>query len=217
MNRERKAATVDEIAAQIEAADAVFAVDYRGLSVPQAAALRSRLREADATFRVVKNTLTLRAADRAGSDALKALLDGPTALTFVRGDAALAARALADSARATSVLDFKGGVLDGSALSAEDVSAIARLPTRDVLYAQLVGTVAHPLGGLVRALGALVGGLAVQLREIADRGLVGGGGAAAPGPAEPDAGAGAAPDNPHENPPDAASHPEQAPASKEDA
>src|SRR6266536_132946 len=91
MNREQKAAAIEEIAAQIQEAQAVFAVDYRGISVPQAAELRTKLRDADATFRVVKNSLTERAADQAGADALKALLDGPTAMTFVRGDAASSA------------------------------------------------------------------------------------------------------------------------------
>ena len=94
MNREQKAAAVAEIAESIKEADAVFAVDYRGISVPQAAELRTHLRDADATFRVVKNSLTERAADEAGAEALKALLEGPTALTFVRGDAALAAKAM---------------------------------------------------------------------------------------------------------------------------
>jgi large subunit ribosomal protein L10 len=87
----------------------VFAVDYRGTSVPQAAELRVRLRDAEATFRVVKNTLSERAADQAGADTLKALLEGPTALTFVHGDAALAAKAIATFARETDTLALKGG------------------------------------------------------------------------------------------------------------
>jgi len=91
VDRDQKAAVVDEIAGQIEQAQAIFAVDYRGISVPEAAELRERLRPADATFRIVKNSLTERAADKAGADTLAPLLDGPTALTFVKGDAALAA------------------------------------------------------------------------------------------------------------------------------
>ena len=91
MNREQKAAAIAEIVAQINESEAVYAVDFRGISVPQAADVRTRLRDADASFRVVKNTLTERAADEAGADTLKALLEGPTALTFVRGDAATAA------------------------------------------------------------------------------------------------------------------------------
>jgi large subunit ribosomal protein L10 len=180
MNREQKAAAVAEIATRIQESDAVFAVDYRGLSVPQAAQLRAKLREADARFQVVKNTLTLRAADQAGAEALKALLVGPTALTYVRGDAAAAAKAIRDYARATDLLPFKGGLLDGNPVTPDDISAIARLPSRDVLYQQLVGVVAHPIAGLARTLNALIGGLAVALGQIQEKGLVGGEAPAAP-------------------------------------
>src|ERR671920_1175040 len=134
MNRDQKAAAIAEIAHNIEESDAVFAVDYRGISVPQAAELRTKLREADTRFTIVKNTLTERAADQAGADALKALLEGPTALAFVRGDAAAAAKAIADYARATELLPFKGGLMDGEGLSPDDIRAISRLPSRDVLY-----------------------------------------------------------------------------------
>ncbi|MBV8955413.1 MAG: 50S ribosomal protein L10 [Solirubrobacterales bacterium] len=179
MNRDQKAAVVEEIAEQIQSAEAIFAVDYRGLSVAQAADLRGRLRDADAKFRIVKNSLSERAADKAGAEALKPLLEGPTALALVRGDAALAAKALNDTARTLRILDFKGGVLNGNALSADDVRAIARLPGREMLHAQLVGTVAAPLTALVRTLNAMIGGLALQLQAIADQGLVGGGAPAA--------------------------------------
>lgn len=194
MNKEEKAAVVEEIAGQIQEADAILAVDYRGISVPDAASLRARLRDADATFRVVKNSLTERAADQAGVEALRALLDGPTALTFVRGDAATAAKALSDFARGPAALQFKGGFMDGEELTVEQIQAIARLPARHLLYTQLVGTVAAPLTGLVRGLNGLLGGLAVQLQQIVERGLLSGGaGSAEPelpapeGPAEPDA------------------------------
>jgi large subunit ribosomal protein L10 len=173
MNREQKAAAIAEIAGEIQEAQAVFAVDYRGISVPQAAELRAKLREADTRFRVVKNTLTERAADQAGAESLKALLEGPTALAFVRGDAAAAAKALADYARATDLLPFKGGLLDGEALDSDQIRAISRLPSRDVLYGQLVGIVASPISGLARTLQALISGLAIQLGAIQEQGLVG--------------------------------------------
>ncbi len=166
MNREQKAATIEALAAEIDGADAVFAVDYRGMSVAQAAELRAKLREADASFQVVKNSLTERAADQVGAESLKALLNGPTALTFVRGDAALAAKAVADQARATQLLPFKGGVMNGDVLDADQIRAISRLPSREVLYGQLVGIVASPISGLVRTLNALVGGLAVALGQV---------------------------------------------------
>ena len=166
MNREQKAATIEAIAAEIDAAEAVFAVDYRGISVPQAAELRTKLREAETSFTVVKNSLTERAADQVGAESLKPLLTGPTALAFVRGDAATAAKAIADYARATQLLPFKGGLLNGEALEADQIRAISRLPARDVLYGQLVGIVASPVSGLVRTLNALVGGLAVALGQV---------------------------------------------------
>jgi large subunit ribosomal protein L10 len=169
MNRDEKAAVVDEIAGQIKASEAVFAVDYRGLTVAQAADLRAKLRDADASFRVVKNSLTERAADRAGAELLKQFLVGPTALTIVRGDAALAAKTLNDTARLLRLLEFKGGLMNGSALSAQDVTAIARLPSRDVLNGQLVGMVAAPLVGLVRGLNGLLSGVAVALGQVLEQ------------------------------------------------
>jgi large subunit ribosomal protein L10 len=166
LNREQKAAVIDEIAAEIQEADAIYAVDYRGISVPAAAELRTKLRDADATFRIVKNTLTERAADKAEIAELKELLEGPTALTFVRGDAALAAKALNDHGRATETLAFKGGFMNGAALSPDEIRSIARLPAREVLYGQLVGMVASPITGLARGLGSLLGGLAVALGQV---------------------------------------------------
>jgi large subunit ribosomal protein L10 len=166
MNREQKAAAIAEIVAQIRESDAVFAVDFRGISVPQAADVRTRLRDADASFRVVKNTLTERAADEAGAESLKPLLAGPTALTFVRGDAAMAAKTIATFNRETQLLTFKGGMLEGEVLDAEQILAISRLPSRDVLYGQLVAMVAAPITGLARGLNALLSGVAIALNEV---------------------------------------------------
>src|ERR671914_2616519 len=177
MNRDQKTAVVEEVATQIQESEAVFAVDYRGISVPQAAELRTKLNDAGARFRVVKNTLTELAVDRAGADSLKELLDGPTAFTFVAaegGDVALAAKALAQFRRETELLEFKGGVMNGEPLTAEQIGEIARLPAKDVLYGQVVGMIASPITGLVRTLNALIAGLAIQLKQIAEQGLVGG-------------------------------------------
>jgi large subunit ribosomal protein L10 len=186
LNRDQKAAVIDEVAGQISGSEAVYALDYRGISVPQAAELRTKLRDADATFRVVKNTLGERAADKAGAEGLKELLEGPTAMTFVRGDAAAAAKALRDFRRGTgnTLLEFKGGWMNGAPLTGDQVDAIAQLPSRDVLNARLVGMVASPLTGLVTAMNNLIAGLARQLQAIADQGLVGGG-APAPAPEAP--------------------------------
>jgi len=174
MNRDEKAQAIEEIAAQIEGSEAIFAVDYRGISVPQAAELRGRLREADASFRVVKNRLTKRAADQAGEDRLAELLQGPTALTFVRGDTAQAAKAISTFNREHEVLTFKGGFMGELSLDEEKFKSIARLPAREVLDGQLAGVVASPLTGLVRGLGSMIQGLALQLGQIAEKGLVSG-------------------------------------------
>lgn len=181
MNRDQKAAMVDRIAAQLESAEAVIAIDYRGLSVKQAVDLRQSLTDAGAKFQVAKNTLTERAAEKAGADPIKPLLDGPTALTFVNGDVALAAKVLATFRRQNHVLEFKGGQMGVEALTIDQIEAIAKLPARDVLYGQFVGVVASPITGLVRGLNALISGLAIQLGAIAEQGLIGGG--AAPGEA----------------------------------
>src|SRR5271166_5972029 len=169
MNRDQKAVAIAEIATHIDESDAIFAVDYRGISVAQLAELRAKLRESDATFKVVKNSLTERAADQAGVETLKDFLSGPTALTFVRGDVATAAKAVADYARTTQLLPFKGGLMGGSALDVDQIRSLSRLPSREVLYGQLVGVVASPVSGLVRTLGALVGGLAVALGQVRDK------------------------------------------------
>jgi large subunit ribosomal protein L10 len=172
MDKEQKTALVKELAEELKDAEAIFAVDYRGISVPQAAELRSGLRDADARFRVVKNRLTLRAADEAGTESLKEYLEGPTALTFVKGDAALAAKTLFRLGSEWELLSYKGGLMEGEALDPDSFVAIARLPGRDQLNAQFAGVVASPLTGLVRGLGSMIQGLALQLGQIAEQGLV---------------------------------------------
>jgi large subunit ribosomal protein L10 len=184
MNREQKAAAIAEIAANIEGSQAILAVDYRGISVPQIAELRAGLREADTTFKVVKNSLTERAADESGAEDLKPLLAGPTALAFVRGDVAMAAKAIADYSRTTQVLAFKGGLMDGAVIDIEQIRSLSRLPSRQVLYGQLVGVVASPVSGLVRSLGALLGGLAVALGQVREQREQNEGPATAPARAE---------------------------------
>jgi large subunit ribosomal protein L10 len=186
MNREEKSQTIQEIAAQIEGAEAIFAVDYRGISVPQAAELRGKLRETDSSFRVVKNRLTKRAAEQVGEDRLGDLLVGPTALTFVRGDTAAAAKAITTFNKEHDILTYKGGLMGETVLDEAAFKSIARLPSREVLVGQFAGIVASPLTGIVRGLNALIQGLASQLGQIADQGLVTGEAPAA-APAEPEA------------------------------
>lgn len=208
MNREEKSAAIQEIAAQIEASEAIFAVDYRGISVPQAAELRSKLREADASFRVVKNRLTKIAADQVGEERLADLLSGPTALTFVRGDTAHAAKAITTFNKEHEVLTYKGGFMDATSLDETAFKSIAKLPSREVLNGQLAGVVASPLTGLVRGLGGMIQGLALQLGQIAEKGLVTGESPAADEAGEADS------ESPPEADPAAEEKAEEAPAAE---
>jgi large subunit ribosomal protein L10 len=198
MNREEKSATIQEIAAQIEESEAIFAVDYRGISVPQAAELRAKLRESDASFRIVKNRLTKLAAEKAGEDRLAELLQGPTALAFVRGDTASAAKAISTFNKEHEVLTFKGGFMEGLVLDEGKFKSIAKLPSREVLYGQFAGIVASPITGVVRGLNALIQGLVSQLGQIADQGLVTGEAPAAAPAEEPAAEEAPADDAPEE-------------------
>lgn len=169
MNREQKSAAIAEIVDNINESEAVLVVDYRGLSVTQASELRTALRDTDATLVVAKNTLTARAIAEVGEPAepLREFLAGPTALTYVKGDVAAAAKAITTFAKDNGDLPtFKGGVLDGKQLAPDEIQAIAKLPSRQALYGQLVGMVASPITGLARSLGGLLGGLAIALGEV---------------------------------------------------
>ena len=172
MNKEQKAAVVEDIAAQLTDAGAIFAVDYRGIGVTEAAELRARLAESEASFRVVKNRLAKRAAESAGTEELSGLFEGPTALTLVKGDPVTAAKAIADFAREHQVPTYKGGIMDGAALEPDQFRRIARLPGLEVLHGQLLGAVASPVTGVTRGLNQLLAGLAGQLGQIQDQGLV---------------------------------------------
>jgi large subunit ribosomal protein L10 len=216
MNRDEKSAAIEEIAAQIEGAEAIFAIDYRGISVAQAAELRGKLRESDASFRIVKNRLTKLAADKAGEDRLSGLLEGPTALTFVRGDTAGAAKAISTFSREHDVLAFKGGFMEELALDEDTFKSIARLPTRQALDGQLAGIVASPLTGLVRGLGSMIQGLALQLGQIAEKELVSGAPPAGPAEESDSSSSGAAGEEPDSTPP-AEEAPEEAPSEDPEA
>ena len=181
MNREQKAAFIDDVAGRVAESEAIFAIDYRGVTVSQVAELRGKLGEAGASFQVVKNTLTSLALDKAaapGGVDLKEFLSGPTAFTYVKGDIAMAAKAIADFKQEYELLEFKGGVMEGQVISTEQFQALTKLPSRDVLNGQLVGMLASPIIGVVRGLNGLIGGLAIQLGAIAEQGLVPASGAA---------------------------------------
>lgn len=173
MNRAEKEAAVELLATEISEAEAIFAIDYRGISVPQAAELRAKLREAETTFRVSKNRLAKLAAEKVGQEGLDEVLSGPTALAFVRGDVAQAAKTITTFARENEILTYKGGLLGDLMVDEARFKSIASLPSRDVLNGQLAGVVASPLTGLARGLGGMLSGLAIALGQIAEKGLVG--------------------------------------------
>jgi len=216
MDREAKAQAVEEMAEGLEAAEAIFAVDYRGISVPQAAELRSKLAEADAVFSVVKNRLAKRAAEQAGTESLDALLVGPTALTLIKGDPVTAAKAISNFNRDHDVLTYKGGIMDGAPLDPEGFTAIASLPALDVLHGQLVGMTASPLTGLVIGMNNLVAGLGRQLSQMAEQGLVSGEAPAEEPPAEEEAPEAEAPAE-EDAPAEEAAQEAEAPAEEEPA
>jgi large subunit ribosomal protein L10 len=151
MHRDDKERVVAELTERLRATDTLIVADYRGLTMPQIDALRGKLLEQGARFSVVKNTLTRRAAEAAGADQLLALLEGPSAIAFVEsdGDPAAVAKALADSARDTKVLEIRGGIMQGRTISSGDVEELAKLPPLDVLRGQVLAAVIAPLTSLL--------------------------------------------------------------------
>jgi large subunit ribosomal protein L10 len=156
MLKEDKERVVAELTEKLRRSETLFVADYRGLTMPQIDALRGRLIEQGARLSVVKNTLTRRAAEAAGADALLALLEGPTAIAFIEadGDMVAVAKALADSARETRVLEIRGGVMQGREISGSDIEELAKLPPLDVLRGQVLGAVIAPLSSLIALVNA---------------------------------------------------------------
>jgi large subunit ribosomal protein L10 len=151
MKKEDKAKVVEELTERLRSSDTLLVADYRGLTMPQIDALRSRLIESGAKFSVVKNTLGRRAAEAAGAEALLALLEGPSAIAFLEadGDMVAAAKALADAARDSKILAIRGGVLQGRPLTGDEIETLAKLPPVDVLRGQVLGAIIAPLTALL--------------------------------------------------------------------
>lgn len=175
MERSEKERLVGELTERLKATETMIVADYRGLTVTEIDELRTKLLEHGARFSVVKNTLTKRAAESAGVDALLALLEGPTAIAFLEtdGDPVAVAKALDDAARA-DVLLIKGGLLDGAEIAADDVKRLAKLPPADTLRAQLVGALAGSLTTVVGLFAApmrdIVGVLDARIRQLEEQG-----------------------------------------------
>ena len=172
MRRDQKEQVVEELTARLKAAETLLVADYRGLTMPQIDELRTRLLASGARFTVVKNTLTRRAAEAAGTEALLTLLDGPSAIAFLEadGDMVATAKALADAARETNVLEIRGGVMQGRAVTAAEVETLAMLPPEDVLRGQVLGAIIAPVTALAGLLNAplqnLVGLIDARIEQL---------------------------------------------------
>ena len=174
MHKDDKERVVAELTERLRVSETLLVADYRGLTNSQLEELRTKLIAAGARFSVVKNTLTRRAAEAAGADALLALLEGPTAIAFIEadGDPVAVAKALGDTARATRVLELRGGIMQGSAITAEAIEELAKLPPAEVLRGQLLGAIVGPLTTVVGLLAAplqdLVGLIDARIEQLGD-------------------------------------------------
>lgn len=184
MHKSQKEQVVAELVERLRSTESLIVADYRGLTNAELVTLRARLRGSGAQLQVVKNTLTRRAAEAAGAEALLALLEGPTAIAFVEtdGDPIAVAKALADTAKETKVLALRGGILSGRSISGDEVEALAKLPAPEVVKSQLVGVIVAPLTQLAGLLAAPLRDLAGLIDARIDQ--LGGESAAAGGPAD---------------------------------
>jgi large subunit ribosomal protein L10 len=212
MQRSEKEKVVADLVERLRSTETLIVADYRGLSVTEMNNLRGQLRDHGARFTVVKNTLTRRAAEEAGADALLELLDGPTGIAFLEsdGDPVAVAKALSAAARETRVLEIRGGILDGQQIGEAEVKSLATLPPADVLRGQLVSAVSGPLMSVVGLFTAplrdLVNVLDARIKQLEEQGE------AAPAP-EPEASVEeAAEEATPEAPAAEAAAPEEAPA-----
>ena len=176
MHKAEKERVIEELTERLRSAETLIVADYRGLTNGQLAGLRIELLKHGARLTVVKNTLTRRAAEAAGADALLAMLEGPTAIAFVEteGNPAAVAKALSDSARETKILTLRGGILSGKTITGAEIESLAKLPPLDVLQAQLVGVIVAPLTQLVAVLNAplqnLVGLIDARITQLEQAG-----------------------------------------------
>src|SRR5215471_7816441 len=176
MDKAQKERIVSELTERLRETDTLIVADYRGLTMPQVDALRTELLNHGARFRVVKNTLTRRAAEEAGAEHLLALLEGPTAIAFLDsdGDPAAVAKALRAAARETQVIEVRGGVIQGRAMSAEEVETLATLPSLEVLRGQVLGAVTAPLMTIVGLFNAplqnLIGLIDARIEQLEAQG-----------------------------------------------
>ena len=176
MQRTEKEQVVAELVERLRSTESLIVADYRGLTNAQLAELRAKLRSSGAQLQVVKNTLTRRAAETAGTESLLALLEGPTAIAFVEtdGDPVAVAKALSDTARDTKILSLRGGMLSGRSISGDEIEELAKLPAPEVVKSQLVGVIVAPITQLAGLLEApvrdLVGLIDARITQLEERG-----------------------------------------------
>jgi large subunit ribosomal protein L10 len=176
MLRSEKERVVEQLAERLRSTESLMVADYRGLTMPEIDELRTRLLEAGARFTVVKNTLTKRAAEEAGTTEVLELIDGPTAIAFLEadGDPVAVAKVLNEVARANDVLVIRGGMLEGTVVGDAEIKRLAMLPPAEVLRAQLAGAVFAPLTTVVGLFTAplrdLVGVIDARIRQLEEQG-----------------------------------------------
>jgi large subunit ribosomal protein L10 len=213
MKKADKELVVADLTERLRTSETLLVADYRGLTMPQIDTLRTKLLESGASFSVVKNTLGRRAAEAAGAEALLTLLEGPSAVAFLDadGDMVAAAKALADMARESKVLAIKGGVLQGRAMTADEVQSLATLPPVDVLRGQVLAAIIAPVTALLGLVSApvqnLIGLIDARIEQLEGQGETSASAAAAPAPVEEEAAAPAEAESTTEPPADEAPEP----------
>lgn len=174
MARPEKVAVVEEIRTKVAEADATVLTEYRGLTVHELARLRGSLRASGTEYKVFKNTLARRAVEGGELESLASLFEGPVAIAFVRGDAAAAAKALREFGKDNPALVLKGGLLGSRIITAVDLEALADLPSREVMLAQIAGTFQAPLTKAAGLFQAFTRNFAYGLKALVDQRVAGG-------------------------------------------
>ena len=169
MPKEEKIEAVQELRKSIEGSSSLLLTDYRGLTVSEITALRRSLRESGADYKVVKNTLFKLAAEKLADSGVYDLLAGPTAVAFVHNDPIAPAKKIMDFAREHKDLEVKGGYVEGRLLTADQVQALSKIPPKEILLAQLLGSMQSPISGLVGTLQGLMSNLVYTLQAVSDQ------------------------------------------------
>lgn len=169
MPKQEKIDLVAELKVEIESSNALIVTDYRGLTVSEITALRRGLKDSGADYKVVKNTLFQLAAGDKATDSMIQLLAGPTAVAFVRKDAVASAKVLVDFARTHKALEVKGGYVEGQVYGVEQITALSKVPPREVLIAQMLGAFQSPIAGFVGTLQGIVSEFVYTLKAVADQ------------------------------------------------